>query len=210
MTKITALISFVIISIIFIIEMPQTIIAANTDKNANNRDEELLKSQVLQFLTTWLVDRDAVKAIDSFSLNAFSNEAIFDEECSGIRDEDRNSKDDLKKTIEKFLKVDDWLPVFDSLNGALEIDVLLPLNKKLKNRVVNTLIQDRFLLVQIKPSDVVNLTSQKKSRDFMKKYLKQSGPLYLSIISPSNGIVFLVWEKDGANWKIFHVSLVCM
>ena len=199
----------VVFTITSMIEVSHVAIGASS-KDTNSRDEEMLRSQVLQFLSTWLIDRDFKKAMDSFGDNAFSNAAIFDEECSGIRNEARNSAEEMKKEIEMFLESIEDFPVFNNLSDALEIEVLLPLDKKLKSKVANALVQDKFLLVRVKASDVVKLSSQKKSRESLKKYLVQTRPLYLSIIPLGGGIMYFVWEKDNQNWEIFHANLVCM
>jgi hypothetical protein len=210
MKRISALIVFVIalISIASVVEMPQSATGASASKNASNQEEETLRSQVLQFLSTWLVNRDFAVAINSFGANAFSNEAIFDDYCFW-RDVDQNSTEAIKKDIELFLKSieDDDFPVFDDLTAALNLENLVPF-KPLKSKAVNPVDKDRFLLMRVKSSDIVNLTdkSKKKSRDFLKKFFKESRSLYLSIIpiGDDSGVVFFIWEKDGEFWKISH------
>jgi len=208
MTKITGLIIFAIVSIV---EMPQVAIGSDS-KSVSKHDEEILRSQIKQFLSTWLVDRDFAKAIDSFSARAFSNKAIFDESCSGIQDEARNSAEAMKNEIGKFLNLDEEdFPVSDDLNVALSANSLLPF-KRLKSKSVSNMEQDRFLLLRIKASDVADFASESHAHKFLKEYFKSTQPLYLSIISigDAGGIVYFIWEKDGENWKISHASLVCM
>jgi len=211
MTRITVLIIFVIASIVALVEMPQIAIGANTSKNANNQDEDLLKKQVLHFLTTWLVDRDFVKAIDSFNARAFSNEAIFNESCSGIRDEARNSAEAMKKELELFLMGIENFPAHNDLNAALNVNNLMPF-KRLKSKSVSDMEQDRFLLLRVKTADIAKLASENDARKFLKEYFKSTQQRYLSIISVGDdgGIMYFIWEKDGENWKIPHASLACM
>ena len=211
MTKTTVLVIFVIASIVSVVEMPQVAIGADVSKNASNQDEELLKKQVLHFLATWLVDRDFVKAIDSFSARAFSNEAIFNESCSGIRDEARNSAEAMKKELEIFLMSIEDFPISADLNAALNINNLMPF-KQLKSKSVSNMEQDRFLLIHVKTSDIAKLASGNRARKFLKEYFKSTQPRYLSIIpiGDEGGIMYFVWEKDGENWKIPHASLECM
>lgn len=201
-------------SIVSVVEVPQTVIGAE-NKNTNKQDEEMLKKQVLQFLSTWLIDRDYVKAIDSFGTRAFSNEAIFAAECFDIGDAARNSADAMKKQIMLLLEETNYLPPFGDLNAALNTESFL-LFKSLKSKAINQIEQDKFLLVPVKASYVANLTpkSKKKSREFLKDYYKSSR-LYLLIVSFGNdydgGIMYFVWEKDGDDWNISHVSIpFCM
>ena len=208
-----------LIAIVSIGEIPQIAICGNS-KNLGNQDEEMLRIQVLQFLSAWLIDRDFEKAIDSFSIRAFSNEAIFDDNCSGFdRSVDRNLEDAIKEDIEIFLKLidDEDFPIFTDLNTALSTDSPLSI-KPSKLKTVNQVDQDGFLLVPVKASHVADLTpkSKKKSREFLKKYFKES-QMYLSIVTLSDmdegvsGIVCFFWEKDGVNWKISHALFpICM
>jgi hypothetical protein len=192
--------------------MPQAAIPSIEEKNISfSQDEESLRNCVSRFLTTWLVNRNAIAAFNSFGIKAFENKAIFDDECSGyIRDFDRNSVEAIKKGVEKFLKDTSSLTACNNLNDVLAIDSLVSLKKRLGAKVINSLIQDRFLLVRAKPGDVVSLTSRSKPRKFLQKYLKSTEPLYLSFISLGGGIMYFVWEKKSENWKICHASLICM
>ena len=209
MTRIAVLIIFVIISTV---EMPQVVIGAD-NKIVSKQDEEMLRSQIKQFLSTWLVDRNVVKAINSFSAKAFSNKAIFDSECSGMGDEARNSAEAMKTGIEIILKEVDDLPVFDDLNTALNISSFFPVKKHLKSKAINPVEQDKFLLVPVKTSVAAKLASSSYARKFLKEYFKSSLSLYLSIvpIGDGDGLMCFIWEKDGENWKISHAFLpFCM
>jgi len=212
MTRIAVLIIFVIISTV---EMPQVVIGDDS-KSASKHDEEMLISQIKQFLSTWLVDRDFAKAIDSFGIRAFSNKAIFNDECFYMADEVRNSAEAMKAGIEiLFKETNDEFPVFADLDAALNMNngFLLAKFKRLKSRADNPVDRDEFLLVPVKASDVVNLNSVNRTRKFLKEYFKLSQSLYLSIIPIGNddGLMCFIWEKDGENWKISHAFLpFCM
>lgn len=211
MARITVLAILAIILTVSIVEMPQVAIGSNVSKNISDLDEKFLKKQVLHFLTTWLIDRDFVKAIDSFSDRAFSNEAIFNESCSGIRDEVRNSAEAMRKELEIFLMGIEDFPASNDLNTALNVNNLLPF-KRLKSKSASSMELDRFLLLRVKTSDITKLASGNRARKFLKEYFKSEQLRYLSIIpiGDEGGIMYFVWEKDGEIWKISHASLECM
>ena len=197
-------------------EIPRIAISVDTSKNVSNQDEEVLRRQVMQFLSSWLIDMNIEKAIDSFSTKIFSNKAIFDEDCSGLPDENRNSSEALKNYIEYFLKEVEDLSDFGDLNAALNMDRLLPIiSKQAKSKTINPVVQDKFLLLRVNATDIAKLSSKKESRKFIKEYFKLTQPLYLSIIAFGDdyggGIVNFVWENDDGNWKISHASIpFCM
>jgi hypothetical protein len=191
---------------------PQASISSIGEKDMSlSQDEESLRNCITRFLSSWLVERNAIEAFNSFGSRAFGNKAMFDDECSGyIRNSDRNSVESIKRGIERFLNDTASFPVYKNLNDALNTESLLSLKKRLGSKIINNLDQDRFLMVRVKPGDIVSLTSRNNPRKFLKKYLKSPDALYLSFISLNDGIMYFVWEKESTNWKICHASLICM
>lgn len=199
-------------SIVFIVVWNATVFFAKAEgRNNYSQEEKALRSSIMQFLSSWLVERNANSAISSFGEKAFENKVIFDDECCGyIRDADRNSIDRIKNGILQFLEDNDAIPINNDLHDILDYKALLQLETKLAKKNIAELNRDRYLLFRSNSRDISNLLSRSKSRKYLNEYLKSTNPIYLSMVSINGGIIYFAWSKESDGWKICHASIICM
>jgi hypothetical protein len=162
------------------------------------------------FLTSWLVERNDAKALQSFSDQAYSNRVMLHESCAGyIKDADRRSRDGIKKGIQKFLADASSLHHAKTLNEALNLTVVLKLAQQLEGKVTNNVKEDGFLLVHSSSVDAIDLATEPEASAFLKAHLPPQG-FYEAFVPLGQGMSVFLWIKEGDAWKIYHVALVCM
>ena len=171
-------------------------------------DIQNLRVSVSDFLTQFLVERNPAKALTSFSQSAFENLAMFDDSCSGYVKDGERTAGGIRRGVEKFLNDAGSLPLTQSLR-SLSAEALVPLKRKMGARAVNFSTDDPFILVHATPGEVASLMSRKSAKAFLRKHLRSKSPV-VSYIPLGQGVGYLVWVKEGAQWKIWHASLVCM
>jgi hypothetical protein len=186
--------------------------AAKVEANEAAAVRECIRS----FLSTWLIERDFVKALGSFSERSFSNQAMFYEDCSGyIEDTDRASPEAIRKGTQEFLRDfitgDDALRRYKTLDSALNVQPILPMVKKLGKNALNrnSFEADHFLVVHLMPAGIKSLIDEPKAAKFLKGQLPKSG-FYVSFAAIGDGVVYFIWVKEGESWKIYHASMICM
>lgn len=174
----------------------------------SSADIESLRASVSEFLMQFLVKRSPAKAITSFSKSAFENLAMFDDGCSGYVEEGARNAGGIRRGVEKFLNDAGSLPATQGLR-TLNTEALVPLKRKLGARAMYFSTDDPFILVHAKPSEVASMMSRKSAKAFLEKHLRSKSPV-VSYIPLGQGVGYLVWLKEGAEWKIWHAALVCM
>jgi len=175
-----------------------------------NQDVAAVRQRVKNFLISWLIQRDDKKAIQFFSEQAFSNEVLFHESCAGyIKDEARKSKEAVRRGVEKFLADFYASAKPKTLSEALGVQQVITMAQQLKDKVVNNVNADRFLLIYLRPEEVRSLTEKPEAALFLKEHLPSQG-FYVSFVSVGQGTSFFFWIKEGETWRIFHAALICI
>ncbi len=180
---------------------------AQESAERNMTEQQLVRDSVQVFLSSWLIDRDADKAIRSFGEGALKNESMLQESCASyIKPEERGSEVARRAGIKKFLR--DFLPgkAPRSLGDVLDRASLAPMTEQLGNKLVNDPNTDLFALAELTAGEVP--TSNSEEAAYLKKHLPPK--FYASFVPVGQGMVYFLWVPEGGQWRIFHASLVCM
>jgi hypothetical protein len=169
-----------------------------------------VRQSVHDFLIAWLVKRDATKALQSFSKDAFSDQVMLNESCSGyISEANRTSPSAVQSAVRMFLADTPRKRTPKNLDDALDPSRITVLPGRMVGKVANDVNVDRFLLVPSEHVDIASLTERPQSAEFLRQHLG-SRPFYVSIVPLGKGLGYFMWIKEGGTWKIMHAGLVCM
>ncbi|MFN7923335.1 MAG: hypothetical protein U0Q16_24750 [Bryobacteraceae bacterium] len=166
-----------------------------------------LNSTIRSFLNAWLIERDIVKAEAFFGASAKKNEMMLQESCAGyIRPEARKSEVGRREGIRRFLKEFQAPPGIGTLAGVLNGSGASRIAGAAGSLAVNDVAKDGYILLKVQKGRVPGATPEAEL------YLRARLPAhsYASLVPLGGGIVRFLWVFEGANWRIFHASIVCM
>lgn len=190
--------------------VPQPVQAEQQATMSVNKEAAEVREAVKAFLTTWLVERNIVKAIRFFTSASFSNEAMFHESCAGyIKTVDQKSTTAVKKGVEKFLS--DFIVGSKprNLNEVLNSESIALMAEQFDKKTLNDVRDDRFLVVHSRPSDLESFSQDARAVGFLRQHLPAEG-FYVSFIPAGQGVCYLFWIRDGTAWRIYHAALICI
>lgn len=208
-------------ALILILFSYQTSLAFNTEPTqkavkrkrtllTKDMDSITLQKNVKAFLNIWLINRQMKEAKKFFSQQAYANKAMFSESCAGyISDSDRDSKEAIRRGVERFLADIQGVPKNKTLRKVLDHKKVSEMATQLKGKILNNIDADHFLLINIGNHELDGLIDKPESTAFLKEFLRNK-VIYLSLIPRGQGLVIFLWGKEKQSWKIFHASLICM
>jgi hypothetical protein len=174
------------------------------------------------FFQSWLIRKDAAKALGYFHADAFKNPALLSEECAGyIVDEDRDDAGEVKKGVDEFLK-----DFSGDINSQNITDVLIT-NEDVESSyaefvgypeaLLNDPQKDRYFVldypaIAAKARDKFGYADAEKQFDLKSAYVTVAAIRLFEDGKPSPdvAVVYLLWTQQGADWKIAQANIVCI
>jgi hypothetical protein len=167
----------------------------------------LVRDAVQSFLSVWLIERDPGRAALFFGKDAFQNEAMLSDSCTGyIKANERASEAARRAGVDKFLS--DFVPSEPKprLSEVLNRAAVAPLIKQMAGKLTNNPNVDQFAVAKLTKDDLP--LEESKESDYLR--LKLPATFYVSFVPIGEGVVYFVWIPEGKTWRIYHASLVCM
>lgn len=192
--------------------------ATSPDQHADEAKAVLaLRARITEFLSVWLVKKDAASALEFFSPRAFRNPTLLSEDCAGyLTPSDRRSRSGARRGVKRFLR--QWSSDVrgKELSAMLSIERLEKREEDWGWRAVNDLASDHFLLFQVATERELTRqplwVHQKATQQMLLRELP-AGPLYVSVavLGTSHGEVsfYAVWKRQQATWFIVHLDILC-
>jgi hypothetical protein len=174
---------------------------------AGPREGEPLAGRVRGFLSAWLVARDVDAALGYFAREAFENEVLLAESCTGRPE--RMSAAERKRRVRRFLEEFARDAPGGRLSEILRPEVLTRAAGGQKLHPLNRVRDDGFVVFRVSAGEATGLAESNKGQQYLKGRLKGER-VAVALVPIGDGVLYSIWLGEEEKAEIYHVGMFCM